>query len=75
MDIGAFWLWREDEAVGFMLLLTWASKSWWNAVVLSEVVLWLLCMGLLCMMGWVGPQLLKLGMRFAGRGLLFVVVE
>jgi hypothetical protein len=34
-----------------MLLLTWASKSWWNAVVLSEVVLWLLCMGLLCMMG------------------------
>jgi hypothetical protein len=27
-----------------MLLLTWASKSWLNAVVFSEVVLWLLCM-------------------------------
>jgi len=27
-----------------MLLLIWASKSWLNAVVFSEVVRWLLCM-------------------------------
>jgi hypothetical protein len=67
---GPFWSWREDEAIGFMLLLTWASKSWLNAVVCSEVVLWLFCM-----VGWPGLQVLKLGMRFAGRGLLFVELE
>jgi hypothetical protein len=53
-----------------MLLLTWASKSWLNAVACSEVVLWLFCM-----LGWLRLQVLKLGVRFAGRGLLFVVVE
>jgi hypothetical protein len=52
-----------------MLLLTWVSKSWWNAVVLSEVVLLLFGM-----VGWSGLQLLKLGMRFAGRGLLYVEI-
>ena len=52
-----------------MLLLTWASKSWLNAVACSEVVLWLFCM-----LGWLRLQVLKLGVRFAGRGLLYVEI-
>jgi len=46
---GPFWSWLEDEATGFMLLLTWASKSWLNVIAFNEVVLWLRCM-----LGWVG---------------------